>query len=270
MRTDLDGVPMGPFACSATLGGRSGQDGLARVHPHPMRTPRLPECAHRAPADRITCEPDGAMRGWNGGAGPAIATRTPRPDREGFSLLGAVILLMALSGGTGLWISARHLRAITERQVNFDRCTGTAVLRIRSWITEHERSWKRLEAARAITTPLLPTPAGPAALESFRILLGAERAIQERIRAEWIRESLRWNLLTGLGCRLRRRPERSVFPEHDLNLVDPNAEVVLADTSIESPVPRSEYRVGVASRNQNSSAMTRRATDDTWKVQWIP
>ena len=177
---------------------------------------------------------------------------------------------MALSGGTGLWIAARHLRAITERQVNFDRCTGMAVLRVRSWITAHERSWKRIESARRITLGLLPTPAGPTAVESFRILLVAERGIQEKLRLEWIQSALRWNLLTGVGCRLRRRPERSDFPEYDLILVEPDAEAMLTGAGSRIPIPRDEYRVRIASRNQNSSAVAWRSPDETWKVRWIP
>jgi hypothetical protein len=154
--------------------------------------------------------------------------------------------------------------------VNFDRCTGTAALRVRAWIVAHERSWKRIESARRITLGLLPTPAGPSALEAFRILLLAERGNQEKLRLEWLKEALRWNLLTGVGCRLRRRPERSDFPEHDLDLVEPDAETVLAGAGSRMPVPREEYRVRIASRNQHSSARVWRSSDETWKVRWIP
>lgn len=154
--------------------------------------------------------------------------------------------------------------------MNFDRCTGTAALRIRAWVTAHERSWKRIRTARALTLGLIPTPAGPAALESFRALLLTERVLQESIRLEWGQESLRWNLLTGVGCRLRRRPDRSNFPEHDLRVVDTEPASVLAGALNEGPAPGQEYRVSIASRNQNSSARVRRDSDDTWKVQWIP
>ncbi len=270
MRTNPDRTPMGTLADSASFDRRGDPDGMGRVHPDPMRAACLPVCPRGTPPHGIACEPGGTLRARNRGAGSTLAARTTRSDREGFSILGGLILLMALSGGVGLWISARHLRAITERQVNFDRCTGIAVLRIRAWITAHERSWKRLEAARRVTLPLLPTPAGPAALEALRLLLLAERGNQERIRTEWIRETLRWNLLTGLGCRLRRRPDRSAFPEHDLKLVDPDVAGLLSGHPLDAPVPQNEYRVGIASRNQRSSALTRRAPDETWKVRWIP
>lgn len=235
-----------------------------------MRTSGIPIRSGRASPNRRLCGSCGTLRRRNGGADPSPPLGTTRSDRAGFSLLGGVLLLMALSMGTGLWISARHLRAITERQVNFDRCTGLAALRIRSWITAHDQSWKRVEFARRITLGLLPTPAGPTAVESFRILLLAERGNQERLRLEWRREALRWNLLTGVGCRLRRRPERSDFPEHDLTLVEPDVETVLSGAGQRGAIPRQEYRVRIASRNQHSSAVAWRSPNEAWKVRWIP
>ncbi len=261
---------MGPVAHPAPFGRGGDPDGVDRIHPDSLRNPCLQVCPGRTPAHRRPCDPGGTLRSGTGGADPAPASRTARSDRAGFSLLGGVLLLLALSSGTGLWIAARHLRAITERQVNFDRCTGIAVLRIRSWVTAHERSWKRIESARRITLSLLLTPAGPTALESFRLLLFAERMNQEKLRLEWMKETLRWNLLTGIGCRLRRRPERSSFPEHDLNLVELDAEAVLAGAPSPAPPSRKEYRVGIASRNQQSNAVAWRSPDEKWKVRWSP
>ncbi len=45
---------------------------------------------------------------------------------------------------------------------------------------------------------------------------------------------------------------------------------MLAGALIEGPAPAREYRISIASRNQNSSARVRRDPDETWKVRWIP
>jgi hypothetical protein len=171
-----------------------------------------------------------------------------------------------------LALGVRHLRALTERQVNFDRCTGLAALRIRSWLVRYERSQDRIRSARLIALPLLTTPAGPMALEHFKLLLRLERGIQEVIRSEWKKESLRWELLTGLGCRLRRRPDRSDFPESPIRPVDPDsAEALLllplSDGMEDLP---GDFRVRLASAKQSSSARVFRPSGSPrWRVEWI-
>lgn len=182
--------------------------------------------------------------------------------------MGGCLFLLALTGASGLLLACRHLRAITQRQVNFDRCVGASAIRLRRQLLQHESSWRRIRLARALTWSQLPTPNAALALESFRLILLRERVLQEGIRGGWIRESLRWNTLTGLGCGLRRRPARSPYPAFELPLVETDPQIELARTLENTPPPPPHYRLDLGAGTLKSGVFLRRWNHERWSIQW--
>jgi hypothetical protein len=112
-----------------------------------------------------------------------------------------------------------------------DRCTGGAVLHLRAALKSLEHSYLRIEVAREATLALLLTPAAPEALSAFRSAAKIEKKIEEAIRKDWEWEAKRWESMTGLGCRLRRMPERSPYPPFQYPIINPDLSILEMRTS---------------------------------------
>lgn len=159
-----------------------------------------------------------------------------------------------------------HIRAIAQRQVNLDQCSGEAILQIRACIRTFEASRRRLDWARRLALPLLATPSGPEAAAVFERAARVEEWIQRAVEGKWKLQAARWNQLPGLGCRLRNLPPRSPYPEFPFRVVIP--ETALLIPAIDPLPPPSVYRLSIRVAQLQTEASLLRGADHEWTVRW--
>ncbi len=126
----------------------------------------------------------------------------------------------------------------------------------------------RLESARVVLLPLLPTPAGPEAIETFRGLARVEQKIQQGIQLSWNLERTRWNTLPGLGCSLHNAPFRSPYPSFDFQVVNPELsifEIQLTSFLVRDPKP---YRLEIRVAKLATEATLAKGEHHEWSARW--
>jgi hypothetical protein len=159
-----------------------------------------------------------------------------------------------------------HIRAIAQRQVNLDQCSGEAILQLRACVRSMESSRLRIDLARKIALPLLPTPAGPEVTAAFERAARIEEGIQRAIEKKWRLQAARWNGLTGLGCKLRDSPGRSPYPEFPYRIVEPATALLLP---VAEPIPPpSRFRLFVRVARLESEASLNSGGNHEWNVRW--
>jgi hypothetical protein len=175
-----------------------------------------------------------------------------------------VVLFLITLTGVGFWRAMIHIRAIAQRQVNLDQCSGAAILELRACVRTMEDSWKRIETARKITLTLLPTPLGPEALTLFQRATTLERGLQLAAQKKWRTQAARWNLMIGLGCRLRRAPKRSPYPDFPYPIVDPST-VLVHPAPGEGP---KSFRLSIQVARLETEATLIKGAGHEWAVRW--
>ncbi len=188
--------------------------------------------------------------------------------RQGFLALGGAITLLVFLFGAGIGLSMIHIRAIAQRQINLDRCAGSAAHFVRHMLRDLTRSHLRVETSRLATLPLLPTPTGPAALEIFRKILTVEAMIQRAIKLGWEERKTRWNDFPGVGCGLRNRPQRSRFPDFGFSIVSPEASILETQSSSYLSNPPGEVRLSLSVAKLSTEALVEPEKIHEWSVRW--
>lgn len=159
-----------------------------------------------------------------------------------------------------------HIRAIAQRQVNLDQCSGEAILHLRACVRTMEASRNRIGLARKIALPLLPTPAGPEVAAAFERAARIEEGIQRAVEKKWKQQAERWTRLPGLGCKLRNSPERSTYPVFPYRIVEPATALTLP---LPDPVPLpSAFRLSLRVARLESEASLIASDMNEWTVRW--
>jgi hypothetical protein len=159
-----------------------------------------------------------------------------------------------------------HIRAIAQRQVNLDQCSGEAILQLRACVRTFEASQRRVEMARKLTLPLLPTPAGPEAAALFERAARIEEWIQRTVENKWRLQASRWNQLPGLGCKLRNTPRRTPYPEFPYRVIEPATALVFPSGGLQPPP--SAFRLSIQVARLETEASLIKGSDHEWKVRW--
>gem|GEM_PF-5793315 len=161
-----------------------------------------------------------------------------------------------------------HVRAIAQRQINLDRCAGSAAHLVWHLWKDLSASHQRIETARIATLPLLGTPAAGEALELFHQMIRVESMIQKAVQTAWSERKERWDHFPGVGCGLRDHPKRSTFPEFSFRTISPNDSIFETASSEYLSAPQMEFRLGITIAKLATEATIEHRRGHEWSVRW--
>ncbi len=252
--------------------------GRAGVSACPMRPTCIPRGKGAPDSGKSTGEGGNPLqKGGDGDRIPESPSRSRKSGssfpfsgmgREGFLALGGAVTLLVFLLGAGFGLTMIHIRAIAQRQITLDRCAGGAAHLLRHLLNDLSASYRRIEAARLATLPLLATPSGPMALELFGKLITVESVIQRAIKTAWTERRIRWNTFPGLGCGLRNQPFRGAFPDFDFKVLSPGATVFEAETTASLLALPKEIRLGIRVAKLETEALIQAEKHHEWSVRW--
>lgn len=194
--------------------------------------------------------------------------RSQSRDRRGFAVAGAILGLLALTGALGITKIMWNLHRSVQTQVQLDRCTAKAVIRMRAAAQTFEASYFRIQGYKMSTLAVcfFSLPLCPAALRIINTALQVERKIQQSVKVYWSLQRKKWD--HGLyACQLPFFIQKSRFPEFDFEIIQGN----LTDLSSLTGISRSftktkEYSVTLHHHQLHSKASLTHEKD--WTVQW--
>lgn len=107
----------------------------------------------------------------------------------------AIVLIVIVLSGAGIWGVMRHWRKLVETQLRLDKCVGSVALDLKSKLESISIANMRIVAVR-IALSVTVEPATRTALEAE---LGLEVLRQEATRASWTFRNLQWVAEQGCG-----------------------------------------------------------------------
>ncbi|NDG84106.1 MAG: hypothetical protein EBX52_03595 [Proteobacteria bacterium] len=182
--------------------------------------------------------------------------------------MGAALALLTFIAGAGLWHEQVHIRAIAERQLALDRCSGAAGLRLRDLLRELDASCQRIHAGLRALRLAEGTRAGAAALLRFRNASLAEKHLQERLQSIWHEEALRWNTFPGVGCGLRNAPARDPYPSFPLPVIHAALPTPDLPACLMPSVASGGIRLGIRVAELSTEALISKADSHDWEARW--
>lgn len=120
-----------------------------------------------------------------------------RNERGILHLPMALLSLLLVVTGLGLWGLLHHWKTLAQTQLRLDRCTGETALDLKRKLhsvasaNQHIRELRIAEAAALLLQPEVA--------EALRVAAIAEAAHQETVRAEWTAKELKWAMQNGCG-----------------------------------------------------------------------
>lgn len=181
----------------------------------------------------------------------------------------ALLTVVLLVAGLGIWALLHHWKNLTQTQLRLDRCTGETALELKSKLRKIGKANVRIKAERiAEAVAMVPLPE---AAQAMKLVVIAEMAHQEEMRAEWIAKQAKWLLQKGCGAK-----GDFTLPLPSLKWEREPADELGPNALDLSELPRS-FRIEARHSPRASAAEVYRGDkndepDDPteWKARWIP
>ena len=151
--------------------------------------------------------------------------------------------------------------------MNFDQCTGKAVLELRAASLSFENSYARLEIYRKATIAACFTiTACPEAMGLFQKAAYVEKGIEELIQTSWNVQKMTWE---ARGCETPFPTPYSNFPAFPWKIVNPEMDLFsLKGSKFDFGRP-GDIRLGLRSNPIVSTAELKRRGNHDWSVRWV-